>query len=92
MPLPRSFTFPHAHSFYKYFVPTGLANANFHHLAYTFVHALRSTADGPSALSAQADFLVRLSSSSRVRGQSLPKRRERARSASSFPPVWQWGQ
>jgi hypothetical protein len=27
MPLLRSFTFPHVHSFYKYFVLTGLANA-----------------------------------------------------------------
>ena len=32
------------------------------------------------------------SSSSRVRGQSDPSRRERLRSASTFPPVWQRAQ
>ena len=32
------------------------------------------------------------SSSSSVRGQSLPSRRERPRSASSLPPVWQRAQ
>ena len=34
----------------------------------------------------------RFSSSSRLRGQSVPSRRERARSASNFPPVWQVAQ
>jgi hypothetical protein len=32
------------------------------------------------------------SSSSRVRGQSEPSRRERLRSARTFPPVWQRAQ
>ncbi len=35
---------------------------------------------------------VRFSSSSGVRGQSFFNRRERARSASSLPPVWHVGQ
>src|ERR1700736_6513617 len=35
---------------------------------------------------------LRDSSSSRVRGQSERKRRDRARSARSLPAVWHWGQ
>jgi len=37
-------------------------------------------------------FRFRASSSSSVRGQSLPSRRERLRSASTLPPVWQAAQ
>ena len=35
---------------------------------------------------------LRASSSSRVRGQSEPRRRERLRSARTFPLVWHCGQ
>ena len=44
-----------------------------------------------SALTGRQRFL-RFSSSSRVRGQSDFRRRERLRSARTFPPVWHWGQ
>jgi len=37
-------------------------------------------------------FFRRASSSSRVRGQSEPRRRERLRSARTLPAVWQVGQ
>jgi hypothetical protein len=42
----------------------------------------------PSSMRVPVHFDLSVSSSSNVRGQSAPKRRDRARSASSLPAVW----